>query len=215
MQSQQRSTPQTGLPVRGPVPDNRERHNSRSTAVDAASSSVPGGSHSSQQSDTTPTQPLLAGQPPQAIADEARSPTKENTSDSSIDSVCSERRSTWICIQLLFTCSVFAVTAWFAQATFSNEESSRTRDVLKDVFKVDIGDTLTILAVLSGLLGLLTGMSIDTAFETMQWYLTCRAGGVSMSTILAVSPTTGALGSIKLLYRRGPSAGARLWSAGK
>lgn len=163
----------------------------------------------------SPAQSLLGKLSSSSASGTAPAPNTVPSRTPSLVPGCTERRSTSIVLQLCLTSICFGVTAWFAQATFSSAESSRTRDVLKDVFRVDIRDTLTVLAVLSGLLGLLAGVAIDTALESCQWWLTCRPGGVSMPTILATSATTGALGTLALILRHGPSYGARAWAAGK
>lgn len=214
MQSKREPSPRPERPQRKPVPQ-RPHHSSRQSASDSSWPFNNGPQQPMHQTSTSPTESLLGGVSSSPISKAARTSTKESGPDAEDKSGCSERRSTSIVAQLLLSCAVFAVTAWFAQATFSDAESSRTRDALRAVFKVDIRDTLTVLAVLSGLLGLVSGVSIDTALETVQWWLTCRTPTVSMSTILAVSPTTGAFGAFKMLYGRGPTAGARSWAASK
>ena len=127
----------------------------------------------------------------------------------------SQRRDVRLLLAVCLASACFGVTAWFAQATFSSTVSSRTRDIFKDVFKIDSGDTLTVLVLLSGVLGLLMGLVLDGVLESIQWLLTCRDNGVPMSTVLAVSGTTGSVGTLGIMCRSGSSIGARMWAAVK
>jgi hypothetical protein len=115
---------------------------------------------------------------------------------------------------VLFATTTFAVTAWFARATFSTQ-TSRTRDFIKNVFRVDVTDTLTILALLSGILNFLLGFVVDNVLDFIQWALICRRNGVEALSVLAVSATTGAIGNLGLLVDNLTPRSARSWATGK
>ena len=127
----------------------------------------------------------------------------------------SRRRDPLLLLAVVLASACFAVTAWFAQATFSSTTSSRTNNALKNVLGVDTGDTLTILALLSGVLGFMMNLMLNETLDVWQWSLICRDNGVSLSTILAISGTTSSLGTMGLLVSRDPSTGARVWAAAK
>jgi hypothetical protein len=130
-------------------------------------------------------------------------------------SVPSHRRNLTLLLLVILASVCFGVTAWFAQATFSSKTFTSARDFFKSQFQVDIGDTLTILAVLSRLLTLLTALILDSVLDVLQWALICRDQGVSMSSVLAISGTTGPLGTLGILIGKGPEPVARIWAAAK
>jgi hypothetical protein len=72
---------------------------------------------------------------------------------------------------------------------------------------------ILVLRALSELTGLLIAASIAFAFEKLQWLLTVRAQGVSLSEYMAVQAGTGVWGSLLLAVKRGvPRASTRTWS---
>ena len=127
----------------------------------------------------------------------------------------SHRRDPWLPLAVLIASTTFAATAWFARATFSSTSSSSTRDFFKSVFGIDITDTLTVLAFLSGILAFLLGFVVDNLLDIVQWALICRSQGAELLSILAISSTTGALGTLGLLIDKPTPASARLWATGK
>jgi hypothetical protein len=127
----------------------------------------------------------------------------------------SHRRDLSLPLAVAATTAIFGVTAWYARATFFNSGSSRTRDFFRDVFHIDIADTLTVLAVLSGVLAFLLGFVADHLLDVIQWALICRPDGVEALSILAISGTTGVLGTLGLLVDKITPSGARLWATGK
>lgn len=156
--------------------------------------------------------PLTPASQSSAPSQSLSTPTSKSIS---AKSVTSQRRSPEIFFTVVLASATFGVTAWFAQATFTNQTSSRTRDVFKNAFGVDLGDTLTVLAVLSGVLSLLMRMLLENMLESIQWALTGRDSGVALTTILGLSPTTGAMGTIGILLCKHSDVRDRLFSAFK
>ena len=111
--------------------------------------------------------------------------------------------------------ALFVVTAWFARSTFASTSAARTKRLLLNVFHVDIGDTLTILAILSGVTGRAMAIVLDKTLESIQWGFTSREKGVPVLAILALSPTTGAWGSAGILFGKKSDLAARHWSGAK
>lgn len=105
----------------------------------------------------------------------------------------------------LFTSAVFAVTAWFAKATF-------TTHALKTAFNIDVGGTLTVLRILQGVLSGCTTYVVLSAFQLLKWSLVAREGGVNGLTVLALSPTTSTYGTLAILFASKPRAMDRLWA---
>jgi hypothetical protein len=129
--------------------------------------------------------------------------------------VHSHRRDITLLFMVVLASVCFIVTAWFAQATFSSTTFTRTRDFFKSEFRVDIGDTLTILALLSRLLTVLTAYVLNNVLEVLQWSLTCRHHGLSISSALAISGSTGLLGTLGIIVGKGPEKVARIWATTK
>jgi hypothetical protein len=129
--------------------------------------------------------------------------------------VYSHRRDTTLLLMVVLASVCFIVTAWFAQATFSSTTFTRTRDFFKSEFRVDIGDTLTILALLSRLLTVLTAYVLNNILEVLQWSLTCRDHGLSISSALAISGSTGLLGTLEIIVGKSPEKVARIWATTK
>jgi hypothetical protein len=150
--------------------------------------------------------------PPSSPTPTTPSPSKEATKPL-VQPFQSHRRDANLLFMSILASVCFAVTAWFAKATFSGTALTRTRNFFQSTFRVDIGNTLTILTILSRLLTLVTGLVLDRILEVLHWSLICRDQGASISTVLAISGTTGWLGALGIMCRKGPELVARLWAA--
>jgi ABC-type uncharacterized transport system permease subunit len=107
------------------------------------------------------------------------------------------------------TSAVFAITIWFARTTFSSR--SGTQETIKEVFKIDVGITLTILRILQGVLSACTTYILLGAFQLIQWTLVSRGNGLSGLAVLALSPTTSFLGTLGIMFSRKPHIMGRIW----
>jgi len=142
------------------------------------------------------------------------SSTNQQTS-STHGSYPSCRRDPVACLAVIAATATFIVTAWFANATFSGESSARTFRVLKDVLHIDVRNTLTVLSILQGVLSFLMGIVLDDVLELVQWSLMGRAQGLQTLSILGLSPTTGAAGTLGIVFSRMANKTNRIWAGSK
>lgn len=72
--------------------------------------------------------------------------------------------------------------------------------VLTSAFEISFTATVAILTVLQGLISYFTADAVAQSFETIQWTLASRDGGLRLLSFLALSPTTGVIGALKLVF---------------
>ncbi len=111
--------------------------------------------------------------------------------------------------------ATFISTAWFANATFSNRSFAHSKAILKNVLHIDISDTLTVLAVLQGVLSFLMGILLDNVLEIIQWSLMGRDNGLPALSILGLNPATGAMGTAGILCSGMATKTDRFWAFSK
>jgi hypothetical protein len=134
-----------------------------------------------------------------------------NQADATASSI-SRRRDLIPPLIVALATALFVAVAWFANATISDTSYTRTRNFIKTALHVDVGDTLTILSVLQGLLAFLMGMMLDSILELIQWSLMGRKQGLDLLSILALSPSTGVSGTLGILLCRTSGLQDRLWA---
>jgi hypothetical protein len=125
----------------------------------------------------------------------------------------SHRRDVTALLTVATATAVFIVTSWFANATFSEVTYSNARRALQHALHVDPGDTLTVLSTLQGTLTFLMSMVLDNTLELVQWSLIGRKIGLDALSILALSPSTGAVGSLGILFSATAKTRSRLWAS--
>src|SRR5947207_1053156 len=112
----------------------------------------------------------------------------------------------WPSLLTGFTIAVFCVTAVFAEASVSVNSVSYLKK---------FGSTLAILRILQGLTFTLTSLTLNPPLELIQWSLASRNNGLRLLTFLSISPTTGVLGMLGMVFRENPKACDRAWAAYK
>ncbi|KAL6232432.1 hypothetical protein BDW75DRAFT_242960 [Aspergillus navahoensis] len=122
-----------------------------------------------------------------------------------------EMRKRYLCSQVWFplvlelgSTAIFVVTAWIAQTTHAPP-------MTLGGFTVDASSTLTLLSVLQGLHSVLATFVLSSLFEFMHWTLTARDSGLTSIGLLGLSPTTGALGSVRIIFSKNCRLPDRLW----
>lgn len=119
--------------------------------------------------------------------------------------------STPILLCFLSIC-LLAIVITYVQATYSAEEWSNQGHPLSDLHKTDVGKTLTILRLSQGILSASISMALQNVFVLLQWSQMHRSNGVSYLNVLALSPTTGALGALGLIKSSAPRISAKIWA---
>jgi hypothetical protein len=137
-----------------------------------------------------------------AIAATPKTQHNFSTGTSSTADGYSHRRDPVFVIVAILASAIFSVIIWITRTTFSEEASKDTGQFFEKVFRMDAGDTITVLSVLSGALGAAMTTLLDMVFESVQWAFVGRSWGVSMSTALALSPTTGIIGTLQLMITK-------------
>ena len=165
-------------------------HSSSTTPLSSALSSLAG---------SAPQPSAIVSQAAHASSPQLRPSAVHLASSSPADVNLSHQRDVSSLLSVLLATALFVLTSWFARATFTAKTSARTSQVFKDVFHIDIGDTLTILAILSSVMTRVITIALDSVFESIQWSLISQSKGASILSILAVSPTTGVMGTAGIL----------------
>ena len=111
--------------------------------------------------------------------------------------------------------ALFAVTAWFAASTFSDEPGNQANHILQSLLKLSFSSTVTVLRILQGLTSTLTAAAVARSFEGIQWTLASRDGGIRILSFLGLSPSTGIIGAAKLVYGKKEQQSDRAWAASK
>ncbi|KAL4994396.1 hypothetical protein BDV10DRAFT_189064 [Aspergillus recurvatus] len=100
--------------------------------------------------------------------------------------------------------AIFVVTAWIAQTTHS------PRVTIGGV-TIDSSSTLTMLSFFQGLHSALATSVLSSLFEFVHWTLTARDNGLTSIGLLGLSPTTGALGSVRIIFSKSRRLPDRIW----
>lgn len=119
------------------------------------------------------------------------------------------RTSTPILLFMLALC-LLATVIIYVQSTYAAEESSRRGRPLSGLLKTDVSRTLTILRTSQGILSALVSLALENVFVLLQWGQIYPPGGISYLNILALSPTTGALGTFGLIRSSAPKVSTKL-----
>lgn len=119
------------------------------------------------------------------------------------------RTSTPILLFILAMC-LLATVITYVQSTYAAEESSRRGRPLSDLLKTDVSRTLTILRTSQGILSALVSLALENVFILLQWSQIHPPDGISYLNILALSPTTGALGTFGLVKSSAPKTSTKL-----
>lgn len=122
-----------------------------------------------------------------------------------------KQTSTPILSFLLAIC-LLATVITYVQATYTAEERSNQGRPLSDLLKTDVSRTLTILRASQGILSALVSLALENIFFLLQWGQLRRPNGASYLNVLALSPTTGALGTLGLIKSSAPRISAKLWA---
>lgn len=121
------------------------------------------------------------------------------------------RMSTPLVLSVLAIC-LLATVITYVQSTYAAEERSSQGRPLSNLLRTDVSRTLTILRASQGILSALLSMAVDNIFVLLQWSQIHQPDGISYLNILALSPTTGALGTLGLIKSSGPRISAKLWA---
>ncbi|KAI4864525.1 hypothetical protein F4820DRAFT_448962 [Hypoxylon rubiginosum] len=110
--------------------------------------------------------------------------------------------NTWLqcCLCLLAIPGLFAIIVVLVQATFAAQWRSDHGQPFDSIHKLDSSMALAILRTVQAILSTLTTFTVEDSFQFVMWSLISRPKGVSYTSILALTPTTGALGMIRSAY---------------
>jgi hypothetical protein len=104
---------------------------------------------------------------------------------------------------------LFVFTIWFAQATFSSVRLSSVQNAFR---YVTIGNTLGILRTSQEITSVLTGFTLNSAFEIVQWTWAGGKNGMPLLSFLALSPSTSLLGVSGIALSKTSRITDRMWS---
>lgn len=107
--------------------------------------------------------------------------------------------------------SIFAITAWFSQATFSANSNAQATNLLLALYN-SFGPTIAMLRLLQGLTSTAITVVLNQAFERVQWSLASSHNGVRVLSLLSLSPATTLYGLFGIALGRRSKLVDRFWS---
>lgn len=122
--------------------------------------------------------------------------------------------NTWLqcCLCLLAIPGLFAIIVVLVQATFAAQWRSDHGQPFDSIHKLDSSMALAILRTVQAILSTLTTFTVEDSFQFVMWSLISRPKGVSYTSILALTPTTGALGMIRLITSSISQLSSKMWT---
>ncbi|KAI1121597.1 hypothetical protein F5Y10DRAFT_271913 [Nemania abortiva] len=122
--------------------------------------------------------------------------------------------NTWLqaCICLFVVPAVFTVIALVVQSTLTAKWTSDHDLSLSSIQKLDASTIIAILRVSQAVLSTLTSFALDDSFQVVQWALISRPKGLSYASVAALSPTTGALGMIRIVVSSTAGGSSKVWT---
>ncbi|KAI1868845.1 hypothetical protein JX265_006824 [Neoarthrinium moseri] len=108
--------------------------------------------------------------------------------------------------------ALFSTVIVFVQSTFNAKSRSDQNAHLDSLDKLDASFMLAMLRLLQALLSTMTTMSLSISFEVIQWNLMGREMGLPFTSLLALSPTTGPLGMLRILRSFETRFSSRFWA---
>lgn len=112
----------------------------------------------------------------------------------------------------LVSIGLLATVIIYVQSTYAAESSSSRGLPLSDLLKTDVSKTLTVLRTSQGILSALTSLALENIFFLLQWSQIHPPNGLPYLRILALSPTTGGLGTLNLLRSSAPNLPTKFWA---
>ncbi|KAK5627505.1 hypothetical protein RRF57_003220 [Xylaria bambusicola] len=95
--------------------------------------------------------------------------------------------------------ALLAVVVVFVRATYDAERNSEKKLALDRLMKTNVSTTLGVLRVSQGILSTLTSLSIIESLVALQWSMIESRRGLGYLDLLALSPTSGIAGALKLI----------------
>jgi hypothetical protein len=114
-------------------------------------------------------------------------------------------------LNILIIC-LFVTVLLFIQATYAAESRADDKLPLTKLLKLDISTTLAVLRTSQGALSTFTALAISDTFVLLQWKRIASPTGLSCLNLLALSPTTGHLGTLSLVLSSVTRLPTRLWA---
>ncbi len=101
--------------------------------------------------------------------------------------------------QNLLLLGAFATVTVFVVSTPWAQSNSNQGLPLNGFLKLDQSIALAVVTASQTVLGAAVGAALNDAFDRLQWHLMGRRDGLAYPTVLALSSTTGSLGTLALL----------------
>lgn len=117
---------------------------------------------------------------------------------------------------LFFTTSLlYSAIIWFVLTTSSAEERSEQGQSLNDLYRLDDSYALAILQILQGLMTLASTSLLEHSLELVQRCLSARDQGLSYVVFLILSPATGKIATLRMLFSRSVRRLYKMWALTK
>ncbi|KAK8024444.1 hypothetical protein PG993_012510 [Apiospora rasikravindrae] len=112
-----------------------------------------------------------------------------------------------LCITVLFACIIF-----FVQSLFDAQARSDQKKPLNPIHKIDASRTLSLARTAQAILSLSTTFALQNTFQYLQWAMISRPQGLSYTSMLSLSTTTGALGMMNLIRSLVANGSSKAWA---
>lgn len=115
-------------------------------------------------------------------------------------------------------CATFCASALFAfivflvEAMFDAQRRSDQKKPLDPIHKLSPSYMLSLVRTTQAILSLLTTFTLSNTFQYLQWTMSSRRQGLSYTSLLALSPTTGPLGMLCLILSSSTKVSSRAWA---
>ncbi|KAK1757960.1 hypothetical protein QBC47DRAFT_295213 [Echria macrotheca] len=119
----------------------------------------------------------------------------------------------WLQAALVFSSTLlFVAVILCARATTWAQTASDNRRSLQWWMSVDVGTTILVVRVLQGLLTADSSIAISRSFMRLHWREMHKDGGLQLADLLALSPTTSLLGTIRIVFSGHLKSSTRMWA---
>lgn len=119
----------------------------------------------------------------------------------------------------MLSLGLLTVVVILVQATYSAESRSNLRVSLNQLLRTSESTTIAVVQTCQTILIALITVTLGEAFEFIHWIAAGpNGGGLRYLSFLAISPTTGYSGTLRIVFARPLSSvplDARLWGLGK
>ncbi|KAK6839285.1 hypothetical protein PG987_005151 [Apiospora arundinis] len=116
------------------------------------------------------------------------------------------------CCGTVCATGLFIFIIYFVQSMFDAQVKSDQKKPLDVIHKIDSSFTLALARTAQAILSPLTTFALQNSFQYLQWVMVSRPEGLSYTSMLGLSPTTGGLGMMSLVGSFNTKGSTKAWT---